>query len=376
MRQGTEFIVDLSLLAENFRLLKTFAPKNKIIFMVKSNAYGHGVTEVANYAAKQIGVKRFGVASLGEAIYLKDNTDSINFETWIFSDTELSNTALNNKYLDPSYVPVISSLEDLEYVLSSHLNTIPLVIKFNTGMNRLGIPYKDYSKVIALLEKNNITKIKHLMTHFSNAFIKIKKGDKTHQQYEKFLNLKEKFKAANIEVEETSCANSGAIEQKFALEESHIRPGLMLYGPRSVGSFKKEQTLWEGKSISSLKTKIIKISPIQKGAPVGYGGHICHCDGVIIYLPLGYGDGILTYYTGLKIKYKNMTGKIIGRVNMDLVSVFFENENLENFKLGDDICIWDHNKDDVTDLSNQVKSIPYQVYTSITHRVPKRFKFH
>ena len=62
------------------------------------------------------------------------------------------------------------------------------------------------------------------MTHFASSYVKLKNGDKTHQQYEKFLRIKEKFNKAGISFEESSCANSGAIEQKFSLEETHIRP--------------------------------------------------------------------------------------------------------------------------------------------------------
>ena len=375
MRQGTEFQVDLSLLTENFKLMRTFAPKNQVIFMVKSNAYGHGIVEVSEYVYKNLDINRLGVASLGEALYLREKLPELHKSIWVFSDTEITNEEINEKYLDPKVVPVISSLSQLEYVLNSKLKSIQLVIKFDTGMNRLGIAYKEYEQVLELLKNQSINKIKHLMTHFASSFIKLKEGDRTHQQYNKFLKLKEKFKEAGIEVEETSCANSGAIEQKFALEESHIRPGLMLYGPRSVGSFKKEEALWEGKSISCLKSKIIKALDIKKGQPIGYGGHVCHADGIIAYLPIGYGDGILTYYSGAQIKYKSMQGKIIGRVNMDLIAVFFEDELLQEFNEGDEVNIWTHNQDDVVEFANQVKSIPYQVYTAITDRVPKRFKY-
>lgn len=375
MRQGTEFQVDLNLLAENFRLLKTFAPKNEVIFMVKGNAYGHGVVEISEFASSELGIKRLGVASLGEANYLREHSN-VKSDIWVFSDTELTNSEVNHSYCGQGIVPVISSKRLLLFYLKSKvLKDVPLVLKFDTGMNRLGIPYKEVDSVLELLKEHNQSEVQHIMTHFMSSFLKLKKGDKTHQQYEKFLNIKQKLKKAGISFKESSCANSGAIEQKFAMEESHIRPGLMMYGPRSVGSFKKEEALWTGRTISSLKTTILKVSNIKRGMPIGYGGHVCHADGALILLPVGYGDGILTYYSGLKVKSNGWEGKILGRVNMDIISVLFEGLSIKDFSEGEEFILWSHDQDDIVDFANQVKSIPYQVFTAITHRVPKRFKY-
>ena len=67
------------------------------------------------------------------------------------------------------------------------------------------------------------------------------------------------------------------------------------------------------------------------------------------------------------MKCSNEVGKIFGRVNMDLCFIYFKNE-----PSGDEIVIWD---DNLVEFSNQVRSRPYQVLTSITQRVPKVFKY-
>lgn len=375
MREGTEFQVDLSLLSKNFRLLRTFAPNPDIIFMVKANAYGHGIVEVSEFATNELGINCLGVASLGEAIYLRENS-KLKADIWVFSDTELTNAEVNHSYVGQGIVPVISSKRLLVFYLNSpELHSVPLVLKFDTGMNRLGISYSEVDEVLNLLKEHNRSEVRHIMTHFTSSFLKIKSGDKTNQQYEKFLNIKKKFEKMKVTFHESSCANSGAIEQKFAVDETHIRPGLMMYGPRSVGSFKKEDALWSGQTISSLKTTILKVSNIKKGTPVGYGGHVCHGNGALVFLPVGYGDGILTYYSGLKLKHKGNEGLVIGRINMDLIAVFFEDLTLTDFNEGEEFTIWSHIQDDVIDFANQVKTIPYQIFTAITHRVPKHFKY-
>lgn len=374
MRHNTELEVDLRILKENFDLLKTFAPTNEVIFMVKADAYGHGVASVAKYAKNNLGINRLGVASLGEAIHLVEKCPDLDAEIWVFSDNELENVNENSAYLENPISPVISTLDQLQYFLENEkFKNVSIILKFDTGMNRLGIDHQNVTEVIDLLKKHSINKIKHLMTHFSCSFYKLKDGDRTYQQYEKFKKIKERFSKEGIEFEESSVANSGAIEQKFGLDETHIRPGLMLYGPRSVGSFKKDEAIWKGRSISSLKTNILKVMPVLKGTPIGYGGHVCSEDGIILYLPMGYGDGILTYYSGLKIQFKDKWGEILGRINMDLIAVYFKNAEATYFQDGHEVIIWDHSQEGIVDLSNQVGTIPYQVYTALTSRIPRKY---
>ena len=232
MRFNTELEIKLSNLDYNYDLLKNIAPKNEVIFMIKANAYGHGLLEIVFYAYNELKITRFGCASLGEAIRIRENFPKMKCELWVFSDTELSVDVFKESYLEYNIVPVIHHLEDLEKVLSDkEFGFLPLVLKIDTGMNRLGMTKKDLALVIDKLKTNNRKSIFHLMTHFSNSYKKVKPKDRTNRQYEEFLAWKKEFKANGISIEETSCANSGSIEQKVSLEESHIRPGLMLYGP-------------------------------------------------------------------------------------------------------------------------------------------------
>ena len=72
------------------------------------------------------------------------------------------------------------------------------------------------------------------MTHFSDASIIEGDNSKTVGQHQKFKKFKLEIEAKNIQVKQTSVANSGAIEQGIGLDETHVRPGLILYGPSSL----------------------------------------------------------------------------------------------------------------------------------------------
>lgn len=370
MRYNSELVVNLDLLAHNYQLLKKLTKNNETIFMVKADAYGHGIKEIVYYAFNELKISRFGVASLGEAMNIRESLPTLNCEIWVFSDTELDSEKYKEYYLDYNIIPVIHDLSDLQNILDDKdYARMPIVIKIDTGMYRLGISESDIEKMIFLIKESGRSSIHHLCTHFSGSYIKLKNGDKTSRQYEKFLKIKEMLHDSGISIEESSCANSGAIEQGFSLDESHVRPGLMLYGPSStISSFSQ----WQGKTISSFKTKIMKVIEVKKGMPIGYGGHVCGKDGYVAYVPVGYGDGILTYYSGLKHKYLGEDYQILGRINMDLTAIFFENRPPE-LKRGSEFFFWDSTNNNIAEFSAQLKTIPYQLFTGITSRVPRRY---
>lgn len=367
MRYHSKLEVDLGALKENFQLLREKAPHNKVIFMVKANAYGHGLLPIAQYAHDEGLCDILGVASLGEAIEIRKKLPSLKKDIFVFSDTGLMFPDSVEKFVDYGVTPVISHLDDLKTFLShQYLKNFPLVLKLDTGMHRLGVGAEDFEELAKLLKSHGKKTINHLMTHFSSSYIPLKDGDKTSRQYASFLETKAKLRELGISVEETSCANSGAIEQQFSLEESHIRPGLMLYGPSSVD-------MWKGRIISSLKTHIMKTELVKKGVPIGYGNHVVHEDGLLAYIPLGYGDGLMTNYTKMEIKLAGERARLIGRVNMDLAAFLFKAESASKIKRGTEVSLWGHDPQNLCQICDQTRTIPYQVFTSISERVPRHY---
>lgn len=377
MRHSTELSINLKYLENNFNKLKAIAPHNEIIFMVKANGYGHGIEQVSRFSHKELGIKNLGVASVGEAMQLRKKQPDLKCELIVFSDTEISNKNYEECYTDYRITPVLHQIEHLQYFLeNSNFKKIPIFLKFDTGMNRLGISHDEVEKVIELLKRYGRSEVQHLMTHFSSSFLKIKPENRTSTQFEKFINIKRQIESSGISIVETSCSNSGAIEQGFGLDQTHIRPGLMLYGPRSYGMVKKEGLkLWDGESVSKLCSKIISIKEIKRGTPVGYGGHVSAKDGILVNLPIGYGDGFLTFYSGVKLTHLDYEYQVIGRVNMDIASLLFPMEAASKLKVADKITLWDHDSESILDFSTKAKTIPYQVYTAITKRVPREYHY-
>jgi alanine racemase len=368
MRQSSYLEVNLSLLEKNVSLIKEMVGHSRLIPMIKANAYGHGLKEIGTFLIKECLFSRVGVASLGEALFLKEILKDEKFSVWVFSDHEIHIPSNHALYQDQDIVPVIHHKDDLQLLLSApSLKNIPLVLKLNTGMNRLGLAKEE---VIEFLPELKLRGIYHLMTHFSRSSEIIVPGDKTNRQYDEFLRFKNELKNNQIEVEETSVSNSGAIEQNFGFAETFVRPGLMIYGPSGKGAGHS----WNWQQISRLVTRVISVNFFKKGTPVGYGSNVLDKDSWIVVLALGYGDGILTFYSGAKISLNGMTGKIFGRVNMDMTFVQFDSTSIQTFKKNDLVEIWGHHDQNIADFSAQVKSHSYQVLCALSSRLPRIYK--
>jgi len=371
MRLTSRLHVNLSCLQHNLEKVRSLCPQNEIIFMVKANAYGHGLVEIVSYSFDELEVKEFGCASLSEALHIRKNLPFKECKLYVFSDTEIFHSDIRGLYLENNIVPVVHNLSDLQILLEDRsFNNVPLCVKFDTGMNRLGISWKEVDKLIKLLKKFQRKELHHILTHLSSSYLPTKPGKMTEMQLERFELVKKELKTAGIDYEFSSISNSGAIEQGLGVSESHVRPGLMTYGPRSC-LFMDEKC--ELKNISRFETKVLKKMKIKKGDPVGYGATVSPKDGELVLLPVGYGDGLLTYAQGTKFPYEDQLIPFMGRINMDITTLLFEEDQSKKIKEGDSFLLWDHNPENIEALSQQMKTIPYQLLCAVSHRIPRHY---
>lgn len=374
MRYRTRLYIDLRILFENVEKLSKLCPNNQILFMVKGDGYGHGMTQMVRFAVSELGIKEFGCATLGEARRLRDELPDLQFEVYVFSDTHLEFQSCADYYLNRRIIPVLSNMADLEYLLGDRdFLHFPICLKFNTGMNRLGLHWTETDQVISLLKKHGRKNIFHLITHFGTSSDVIDEQSATYAQYSCFKKIKKELIDAGFEIERSSAANSGAIEQGFALDETHIRPGLMLYGPSSLNAPIRHLSQWNGRCISRLETYIINSFDVEKGMPVGYGGKQVSESGAIALIALGYGDGFNGRMQAPSIYHGEHLGRLFGRVNMDMAQVFFPAVDKSVLRPTDKILIWGHNPSEVLRFADEIDAIPYELFCGLTSRVPRLY---
>ena len=373
MNRRTQLKISYTRLSENIEQLFFICRENKIIPMIKANAYGHGDVEIFNFMRNKFSIKQFGLASLEEALRIRKLTNSFTEELIVFSDTLLYESDAFTHYSNNNIVPVISGLDDLKYFLrDKNTKYLPIYLKVNTGMNRLGVSADDIDAVIDLLKQHKRAKIQHLMTHFSSSSEKITKTSKTYLQYSRFKEIKEKLLNGGIEISDTSVANSGAIEQKFGLDESHVRPGLMIYGPSSLELGIRSSSCWKGSCISKLQASVLQVNSVMKGCEIGYGNTICPRDGMLLIAGIGYGDGFSTGMSGLRIPIGKTVGEVIGKVNMDMVAILLD-ESL-SYSRGEHINLWENDHNSILNISDQQGIIPYEIFCNLGQRVSRVYE--
>ena len=107
--------------------------------MVKADAYGNGLIPVSRFLVEECGIRKLGCASLGEALTLFGQCPQLETEMLVFSDTELKNPEAREAYLNQRIIPIVHSLSDLDIFLQPEFKKIPLYLKIDTGMSRLGL---------------------------------------------------------------------------------------------------------------------------------------------------------------------------------------------------------------------------------------------
>ena len=374
MKFRSRLVVDLNKLSSNIEAIKKLAPQAKILYMVKADCYGHGAVPVTRFAYENLGIREFGCAALAEAVKLREELFDLDLELYVFSDIQL-NTDNIEIYLKRKILPVLSRLEDLDFILHiPEFKNFPLCLKFNTGMNRLGFNIDDAQLVINKLKSHGRTSVYHFVTHYANASNSMSEDPQNKLQHQRFTELKKFFRDSGINLERTSQSNSGCIEQQVGIEDTHVRPGIMVYGPTSLNPNLSHLSHYQGQLVSRLETYIIRTFDVVKGMPIGYGSTVCPYDGVVAVLAIGYGDGFSTKNSGAHVYHKGLTGIIFGRVNMDMLQVLFPKEARGKILDNEVFTLWGENEGDLLNFSIETKTIPYELFCALLPRVPRVYR--
>jgi alanine racemase len=345
-------IIDLAALRHNFSRVKQCAPQSKVIAMVKSNAYGHGLLQVAHTLKE---ADAFGVARLREALHLREAavTQDIVLMPGFLTADQLPIISVNNIQV------VVHSQYQVEMLLQAELpKPISIWLKIDTGMGRLGFTLED--AVIAdrqLRESLNIDVIRYI-THFATV------DQPEHPT--NILQFERLAKAQNVLEGEWSAAKSAAVMNASHTHSEWVRPGLMLYGMSPVANKKSAEC--DLRPVMTLKAPIISIKTLAKDEPVGYGStFICPEDMPVAVVAIGYGDGYPRHAEqGTPVLINNQIAPRIGRVCMDMIMV--DLRGINNVSVGDEVTLWGEGLS-AEIIAKHAGTIPYELFCSVTKRV-------
>lgn len=363
--------INLANLKANYLAIRK-KTKTKVLAVVKADAYGHGYKEVVSLLnSLNEKPEYFGVALVEEGIALRKL--KIKQPILIFEPPNRYNVDAIIKY---DLIPTVFSAEHLK-LLEEKLGVMNRIVKrkafkihvkIDTGMGRLGIPFKDAVLFIEKISRNKKLILDGVYSHFATS----DEFEKTFAelQLKRFNQILTELRKRNIKTGITHIANSGAI---LTMPESYldmVRPGISLYGYPPSAEIKSTIKL---EPVMSLISEVASCRWFENGESVSYGRkYLLKKRSQIISVPIGYADGL----------NRNLSNKIfciikdkvfsqVGSVTMDRI-MFDVGE--EKIKIGEKVILLGeskHHKIDGWDWSKVLKTIPYEITCNISKRVPR-----
>jgi alanine racemase len=311
--------------------------RDKIALVLKDNAYGHGLLEVATMA-KEYGITKAVVRSYDEAKRVEDLFNYI----LVLADISKEKSE-----------KIHYTINDIG-LISKYAQGTKVELKVNTGMNRNGIARDELREAFESIVKAGLV-LKAVFMHHSSADedMSIFK-----EQNESFTQVKQEAKALAKEfsIEELcfhSC-NSAALFQIKNFEEDMARVGIGAYGCLEL----EENTLVdELQPVLSLYAKRNSLQKLKVGDAVGYGAtFIASEDMSIGNYDFGYGDGFLRSCSS---GYKTPEGiELLGRISMDNSSFLSQKEELLIFN-------------DAREVAKSAGTISYEIVTALKENLKR-----
>ncbi len=313
--------------------------KEKLAIVLKDNAYGHGIKEIATLA-REYGIKSAFVKNEQEALQISQDFEHI---TALYG--EISPNAPQNIYQS------IHSLQALK-TLTPHRK---IELKFNTGMNRNGLEERELREAIDLVLKRDL----ELVGVFSHNGYSDEGGEAMQNQHQKSQEIKEQIthlaKTLGFPLPRFHFLNSSGALRQTEIQEDLVRIGIAAYGylcsPLSIAK--------DLKPIASLWANQISKRKLAQGEKLGYDGMgIMPQDGVVSTYDLGYGDGLFRLSETHKKLYCANGELILPRISMDCFSCLSQEE---------EICVFQ----DVKEWAKVFHTIPYEILVKLSPFIPR-----
>jgi len=299
--------VDVSVIGKNLQEIKKYiSPTTKLLAVIKANAYGHGMLEIANFLNDQE-VDMLGVSTLAEALELRN--DGITMPILIMSPIEPENVFAVVKN---NLTPMVFTKDVIEALANaspkSHKTKVHL--KIDTGMGRYGVLPDDALEIAKFIKSFNNLHFEGIFSHFSNA----QNNDLTHTQLQlnRFKEVIKILADANIYPEIKHLCNSAGLLILPEAQLDMVRIGNLLYG---INPVKAKQKVIDVRTTWSLKAKITHIKSVDKGSYLGYGkGFKTSGRAQIAYIPVGKFDGFTGTKTPQVTNYSELLSQLIKMV--------------------------------------------------------------
>ncbi|CAB4635713.1 unannotated protein [freshwater metagenome] len=357
--------IDLSRLSENIKLLKKTS-KTKLLAVVKADAYGHGLVDVAK-AAETAGADWLGVALLEEAITLRKNGVRSPVLAWLVPPGSDFQSAVD---LDIDIA--IADIRTFSEV--SRLASKPRIhIEVDTGMSRGGF-LDEWEEFL----KSDFSKVDivGIFSHFARADEPLEKQNT--DQLNQFKKMVSQLESVGVKPMFKHLSNSAATLVNPDAKFDFVRTGIAMYGLSPDVKTLGDSNELSLKPVMQLRAKLHLVKNVPVGSEVGYGAlHVTKNATKLGVVAIGYADGIPRIALNAGVFVNGRKAPIIGRVSMDQFVVDLGSDSLA--KSGDWVIIFgDGSRGEYTadDWGAASSSINYEIVTRIGPRVPRIYAPH
>jgi alanine racemase len=372
--------VSLSALCHNYKTIQKYvAPNATVCAVMKADAYGHGAVPCARALEAQ-GATWFAVSSVDEGIQLRKGGISgrILLLSGFFRGDE-EDVILND--LTPGVWEWwhIELLEDAAMRLKRSMQSVPIHLKVNTGMNRVGMDMKALPTFLDCIGTAEHLVVEGVFSHLAAA--EIYDGPSIDRQLEAFNEAVCMVRKSGISPVYYHIANSSGIASRNSAWMNMVRPGLSLYGyclpfTSVVTSTPDRSMELPTKPVLSWKTRIVDMREIDAGQPVGYNGaYVTQKRSLIATLPVGYADGISRQLSSRgRVIVRDHYAAMVGNISMDLTLI--DVTGIPGIRIGDEVTLigsTEHCSITAWEHANLAMTIPYEILCGISKRVPRKY---
>jgi alanine racemase len=360
--------IDLAAVRANVRAVKDrLTPGTQYLAVVKANAYGHGDVEVSK-AALDAGASSLGVILVDEGIHLRDAGIDAPILLLHEPPPDRADEVVRYKLTPSIYTePGIGALGDAAERAGQ---TLPVHLKVDTGLNRLGVPLDGLENAARLLAKEPRLDVHAVFSHFAfaddpgNPFIDV--------QLQRYADACDRLAAAGIAAPMKHIGNSAAALTRPDAHFDLVRVGIATYGLAPAPPLEAIVALHPA---LSLKCRIARVARVQAGEGVSYGlRYKLTRPGTIVSLPLGYADGWIRALGGnAEVLIGGRRHPTVGTVCMDS---FMADVGDAEVDVGDEaVLIGTQGTERIgaEDLAGRLNTINYEVVTMLTRRLDRIF---
>ena len=359
--------VNLTALVDNVRYFRSLLkPQTRLTCMVKAYGYGAGSVEISRSLQNSGLVDYLAVAVADEGVELRRAGITLPI---IIMDPEVAALDL---ILENNLQPNIYSFQVLENIISAAeskgLEGIPVHIKIDSGMHRLGFYREDMSKLAARLNEQKAIQVTSIFSHLAGSD-EAQFDAFTHEQAAYFKECAESLVASLPNRPLLHICNTAGIERFPEHHMDMCRLGIGMYG-FSFLTNKPLSSINNLRNVCTLKTTILSIKTVNAGETIGYSRHTTiDQPRQIAVIPIGYADGFDRRFSnyGGEVVVRGKRCPVVGNVCMDQAMIDVTGTDAH---VGDIAEIFGEHLP-IAEIANKLGTISYEVLTSISHRVQR-----